>query len=219
MRPALLLAACLATTLAAREARACDGFFCNSPTPVDRTAEQIILATEGDKGATYVQLRFTGSAPDFGWIVPATPVPGKVETSDIAVFDELQQPTAPEFLAPPVKLRFEFDQFGHTNCRAVPGEAIDAAGGRGFVAEDAGRSSVLRPQAPSDAARQLLPGAPYVTRLSSGFSPGEMSADLVFPPSEEGKLPDVSHVHQLGDEALAGGGAPLVLAARRRRRS
>lgn len=92
-----ILAALLVTLAAAREARACGGFFCNTPTPVDQTAEQIIFADENGKGATYVQIKFTGRADDFGWIVPVTQVPEKVETSDLAIFTELQQLTGPIF--------------------------------------------------------------------------------------------------------------------------
>jgi hypothetical protein len=102
MRPALVaLAVVLVLTLAAREARACGGFFCNTPTPVDQTAEQIIFARNGDKAETYVQIRFTGQAADFGWIVPVTQVPEKIEVSDAAVFNDLQTLTGPQFLAPP----------------------------------------------------------------------------------------------------------------------
>ncbi|MFM2152401.1 MAG: hypothetical protein RL199_836 [Pseudomonadota bacterium] len=93
----LLSMACL---LAAREARACGGFFCNTPTPVDQTAEQIVFSQEGGKGVARVQIRFTGSAPDFGWIVPVRQAPEKVEVDDLSLFTELQRLTAPQFVLP-----------------------------------------------------------------------------------------------------------------------
>jgi hypothetical protein len=98
----LVTVVAFAAALWARDARACGGFFCNTPTPVDQTAEQIVFAEEDGKGTTYVQIRFQGRAPDFGWIVPVLQVPEKVETTDLALFTELQALTAPRFTLPRV---------------------------------------------------------------------------------------------------------------------
>ena len=362
MRPLMFVAA-LTVALASREARACGGFFCNAPTPVDQTAEQIVFSEEDGKGVTRVQIRFTGSAPDFGWIVPVRQAPEKVEVDDLALFTELQQLTAPQFVLPqapttssgcdpscgavmatasdaksageggvdvlgsgtvgpydwvalrstastellqwlsdrrynvsqdartivqryldegflfvalklvpgaevsqlaPVKftfpvfepcvplrltavsarpdmgvlvyvladhratpdrfanvdvdfakVRFAFDGTDPTNYRRLLGRAIDAAGGRGFTTEFAGRTSNLLPKATGDGTRKLLMGARYVTRLYGVLSADEMTADPLFPVDEDDERGDVSNVHALGEEALSGaaGMMPWVVVA------
>lgn len=80
-------------------ASACGGFFCSN-TQVDQTAEQIIFAREGDKATTYIQIRYQGSVPDFGWIVPVREVPEKLELASAQLFNELNTMTAPVFIRP-----------------------------------------------------------------------------------------------------------------------
>ncbi len=372
MRRIVTAAGVALALFAARPAGACGGFFCNTPTPVDQTAEQIAFASEGGKGATYVQIQFTGSAPDFGWIVPVMQVPEKVEVVAPTLFTELQRLTAPQFVFPsfgsdvvtsgcggacadadvamsrsaeevpksveelgggsvgpydwvvvqstdatellswlaerrynvsteavdivqryldkgakfvalklipsadvsqltPVKftfpafepcvplrltavsarpdmgvvvyvlgetravpqlyreatvdhttLRVDFSQPGGTDYRTVLGNAVDAAGGRAFVTEYAGRSSVLMAQATDEATRSLLKEASYVTRLYTVISPDEMTEDPLFEFSAPGELQDVSNVHPLEQSQLSGGALfwplGLALALRRRRR-
>jgi len=374
MRPRLLMFVLLGLGLFGREAGACGGFFCNSPTPVDQTAEQIVFAEEDGRGIAWVQIRFAGSAPDFGWIVPVRQAPEKVETDDIALFSELQQLTAPRFriapsiggpsegcapacgsevamtdarsfageaapvdvfgggtvgpyewvalrsttseallswltnrryvvsphartlvqqyldegflfvalklvpgaevsqLAPvkftfPVfepcvplrltavsarpdmgvlvyvvgehrarperfaevdidikKVRFTFTSQDSTNYHHLLGESIDAAGGRGFITEFAGRTSSLLPQATGAASRRLLMHGRYLTRLYGVLSPDEMTADPLFLIDDDDDRGDVSNDHELGEKALASDGAGLIgwplaaLGLRRRRR-
>jgi len=78
---------------------ACGGLFCQN-TPVDQLAERIIFTVnKNDTISAYVQINYTGSAPDFSWVVPVPSVP-KVDVADIASFDELSRLTAPVFIPP-----------------------------------------------------------------------------------------------------------------------
>jgi hypothetical protein len=78
---------------------ACGGLFCQN-TPVDQQAERIIFSVNDDNTITaYVQINYTGSAPDFSWVVPVPSVP-KVDVAEIASFDELSNLTAPVFIPP-----------------------------------------------------------------------------------------------------------------------
>ncbi len=84
---------------------ACGGFFCTT-TPVDQNAERIIFTQNGDGTVSaYVQIEYTGEAPDFSWILPlpeAIP-PEAVEVPEdaMAAFTELEVATDPVFLMPP----------------------------------------------------------------------------------------------------------------------
>jgi hypothetical protein len=78
---------------------ACGGLFCQN-TPIDQQAERIIFTVNGDGTITaYVQINYTGSAPDFSWVVPVPNTP-KVDVAEIASFDELSTLTAPVFIPP-----------------------------------------------------------------------------------------------------------------------
>jgi len=80
-------------------ASACGGLFCQN-TPVDQLAERIIFTVnKNDTITAYVQINYTGSAPDFSWVVPVPSVP-KVDVAEIASFDELSNLTAPVFIPP-----------------------------------------------------------------------------------------------------------------------
>jgi hypothetical protein len=78
---------------------ACGGLFCQN-VPVDQQAERIIF-TVHDNGtiSAYVQINYTGSAPDFSWVVPVPSFP-HVDVAGIATFDELSNLTAPIFQPP-----------------------------------------------------------------------------------------------------------------------
>ena len=53
----------------AQSVLACGGFFCVD-TPVDQNAERIIFTQNRDGTVSaYVQIEYTGSAPDFSWIL------------------------------------------------------------------------------------------------------------------------------------------------------
>lgn len=78
---------------------ACGGLFCQN-IPVDQQAERIIFTVnKNDTITAYVQINYTGSAPDFSWVVPVPSVP-KVDVAEIASFDEMSNLTAPVFIPP-----------------------------------------------------------------------------------------------------------------------
>jgi hypothetical protein len=90
----------------AQSVLACGGFFCVD-TPVDQNAERIIFTQNRDGTVSaYVQIEYTGSAPDFSWILP---LPEAIDASDIevpedamAAFSELEAATDPVFIPPPL---------------------------------------------------------------------------------------------------------------------
>ena len=101
----LILIAVIAATLAATTpAMACGGFFCQN-TPVDQNAERIIFA-QGKDGIldTYIQIQYTGSAPDFSWILPVPiPITGEnlsVPEDAMAAFNEIERLTDPVLIPP-----------------------------------------------------------------------------------------------------------------------
>lgn len=82
-------------------ADACGGLFCQT-VPVDQQGEQIIFATNNNGTiSAYVQINYTGSAPDFSWVVPVPSVP-ELDVAEIETFDELAQLTRPRFIVPDV---------------------------------------------------------------------------------------------------------------------
>jgi hypothetical protein len=101
---------------------ACGGLFCQN-TPVDQQAERIIFTVNSNDTITaYVQINYTGEAPDFSWVVPVPSVP-KVDVAEIASFDELSNLTAPIFMPPLMP-----------SCAAIPVPAMamaDSAGAGG----------------------------------------------------------------------------------------
>ena len=104
----LVLAAGVVILLAglAQPAWACGGFFCQN-SPIDQNAERIIFTQNGDSTVSaYIQIQYTGSAPDFSWILP---LPQAISLDDIAVpedgmaaFTELEVATDPVFIPPPL---------------------------------------------------------------------------------------------------------------------
>ena len=83
---------------------ACGGFFCQT-TPVDQNAERIIFAQNRDGTlSTYIQIEYTGFAPDFSWILPLPePIgPEDVEVPEDAMsaFIELEVATDPVIMRP-----------------------------------------------------------------------------------------------------------------------
>lgn len=97
----LLLAIVLlsAITLSLSSVSACGGLFCQN-VPVDQQAERIIFTVNDDETVSaYVQINYTGEAPDFSWVVPVPSVPD-VDVAEIASFDELSNLTAPVFIPP-----------------------------------------------------------------------------------------------------------------------
>ena len=93
-------------TVWAPSASACGGFFCTN-VPVDQDAERIIFTQNRDGTVSaYVQIEYTGAAPDFSWILP---LPEAIPTDAVEVpedamdaFRELEAATDPVFIPPPV---------------------------------------------------------------------------------------------------------------------
>jgi hypothetical protein len=87
------------------DALACGGFFCQN-IPIDQNAERIIFTQNKDGTiSAYIQIQYTGSAPDFSWILP---LPSAIGAEDIevpddamAAFLELEAATSPVFIPPP----------------------------------------------------------------------------------------------------------------------
>ncbi len=78
---------------------ACGGLFCQN-IPVDQQAERIIFTVNGDGTVSaYVQINYTGSAPEFSWVVPVPNTPD-IDVAEIATFDALGSLTAPVIIPP-----------------------------------------------------------------------------------------------------------------------
>ena len=93
-------------TIWAPSASACGGFFCTN-VPVDQDAERIIFTQNRDGTVSaYVQIEYTGAAPDFSWILPlpeAIPADAvEVPEGAMEAFRELEAATDPVFIPPPV---------------------------------------------------------------------------------------------------------------------
>jgi len=90
--------------LAVMPAYACGGLFCQN-IPVDQNAERIIFSQNRDGTVSaLIQIQYTGSAPDFSWILP---LPAPIGEEDLAVpetatsaFLELELATNPVFIPP-----------------------------------------------------------------------------------------------------------------------
>ncbi len=114
--------ALVALIIAYEPGHACGGLFCQN-SPVDQNAERIIF-TQNDDGTitTLVEIQYTGSAPDFSWILPI-PVPiGEddlaVPETGVAALDELETITAPVIIPPPIP------ECANIMFEAVPEEAM-----------------------------------------------------------------------------------------------
>ncbi len=86
-------------------AAACGGFFCTT-IPVDQNAERIIFTENGDGTiSAYIQIEYTGAAPDFSWILPLpTPITAddiEVPEAGMDMFDELEVATNVRIIPPP----------------------------------------------------------------------------------------------------------------------
>jgi hypothetical protein len=96
-----VLVTALVALAAGSIASACGGLFCAN-IPVDQQAERIIFTVNSDETVSaYVQVNYTGSAPDFSWVVPVPNVP-EVDVAEIATFDEMSNLTQPVFVPPPM---------------------------------------------------------------------------------------------------------------------
>ena len=101
----MLVALAVGWLLVSSSVSACGGFFCTT-SPVDQNVERIIFTQNGDGTVSaYVQIEYTGEAPDFSWILPLPEAiaAGDVEVPEdaMAAFTELEVATDPVFLMPP----------------------------------------------------------------------------------------------------------------------
>ena len=100
-RSSLLLISCLVFFTSISTSFACGGLFCQN-VPVAQQAERIIFTVNGNGTITaYVQINYTGAAPEFSWVVPVPSVP-EIDVAEIETFDEIDRLTQPIILAPPV---------------------------------------------------------------------------------------------------------------------
>ena len=98
-RMAIFSSVFLLALLGVTAVSACGGLFCRN-VPVDQQAERIIFAINDDSTVSaYVQINYTGDAPDFSWVVPVPSVP-EVDVAEMSSFNELSNLTAPTFIPP-----------------------------------------------------------------------------------------------------------------------
>lgn len=91
--------------LANGRAEACGGLFCQN-SPVDQVGERIVFTVNDDGTVSaLIEIQYTGSAPDFSWILP---VAGPIGSDALAVpddgdlvFEELHRLTDVRIIAPP----------------------------------------------------------------------------------------------------------------------
>ena len=87
----------LAATLAPSSAEACGGFFCDGgATPPVQSAERVIFTHAGGVVTAYVQIEYQGNPDDFAWVIPVPALP-RLSTASPAIFDAIDQLTAPTF--------------------------------------------------------------------------------------------------------------------------
>ncbi|MCK6529137.1 DUF2330 domain-containing protein [Myxococcota bacterium] len=86
--------AALALATAPSPAHACGGFFCQIVV-VDQNAERILFEVNGDGTvSTTVEIRYTGAAADFSWVVPVPDTP-TLEGVPVAALQVLDAASAP----------------------------------------------------------------------------------------------------------------------------
>ena len=124
-------------------ARACGGFFCNTPPPdgslpIAQAAENVLFVmdrdpdTGGQRVQAHIQILYTGPATEFSWIVPVTSVPTVTVGSDI-LFDRLEPPTRPSF-------QYTFQMEG--NCQGTSGVGAGCGSASGAAATNGGFGDV-----------------------------------------------------------------------------
>ncbi len=91
---------CVFVVASAQPTLACGGLFCQN-IPVDQAAERIIFTVDPGQVSAYVQINYTGAAPNFAWVVPVPSVP-EVDVAEMDSFNELQAATDPVFMLPPI---------------------------------------------------------------------------------------------------------------------
>ncbi len=85
--------------LAAVDAHACGGTFCDSgpqAMPVDQKGENILFVMDGDSVEAHVQIQYQGSAERFAWVVPMPVVP-EISVGSQLLFDNLLAASVPTY--------------------------------------------------------------------------------------------------------------------------
>lgn len=78
-------------------AQACGGLFCNGTQPVNQTAERIVFAVnDDDTTSAIIEVRYSGGAMDFAWVLPVPGTP-EVGVSSTAALDVIQTLTNPSY--------------------------------------------------------------------------------------------------------------------------
>ncbi|MCK6550021.1 DUF2330 domain-containing protein [Myxococcota bacterium] len=99
-RLAAVTASCSALALVAAPstARACGGFFCSNQ-PVIQTGESIIFAVDhaNERVHAVIRINYSGSAPDFAWILPLVAAPETIDVATDEAFRAVDRVTAPSF--------------------------------------------------------------------------------------------------------------------------
>ena len=78
------------------EVSACGGFFCRTQ-PMNQAYERILFVSDGEVVTTHVQIEYTGTAPDFAWVLPV-PTPPDLKVSHNEIFNQLGFATQPNFI-------------------------------------------------------------------------------------------------------------------------
>jgi MYXO-CTERM domain-containing protein len=100
VRPIFAAVSSVAITIAAlpERAEACGGLFCNT-TPVVQVGEAIIFTVDRTSNTVQatINITYSGSAPDFAWVLPLQVEPTKIEVGAAQSFQVVQRLTAPRF--------------------------------------------------------------------------------------------------------------------------
>ena len=156
----LALSGLLVAPLLAAPAYACGGCF-SPPTPevtqtVVQNAERVLFLHDPATQISnvWVEVRYSGQAKDFGWVLPVPKLP-KVSVGSVAVFDALDQAMA---------MRYDVQQQPAENCRSAFDGCVEPYYGYqyGPGAEDAAASDASADGASNGG------GGPKVQILSQG---------------------------------------------------
>lgn len=117
----------LISILSVSSISACGGLFCAN-TPVLQQGERIIFTVnDNDTLTAYVQINYTGDAPDFSWVVPVPSVP-MVDVAEMQTFNDITMITDPIFIPPPMPA-----------CAPIPVMSVaESAGSADFDSADDG---------------------------------------------------------------------------------
>jgi hypothetical protein len=158
---------------------ACGGFFC-STFPMNQVSERILFVADGGTMTTHVQIQYSGSAPDFAWILPVPSEP-KLSVSHNEIFRQLQSATQPFFF-------LEWPEDGG-DCGFFPRVTMaeDAASGeeqRDVEVVSEGRVGPYQTAVITSDDSEAI-----ITWLTdNGYQLGELGAELLAPYVDEGLL-------------------------------